>query len=230
MTHEKSNKRAILGVILVLIGAFLVIDNFNFFPYAIRNIFFSWEMILIVLGAILLASRENKTTGVVLILIGGFFLIPDVLHIPYEFRRIFWPMIFIFIGLAILFRRGGHRSVHTSGNQDYIDELSVFGGSERLITSKDFKGGRVTYIFGGSTINLTQSELSKGENIIDVFTMFGGGKFIVPRDWDVKVEVTSVFGGFSDKRLPDPHIVYDPGKQLVIKGFVIFGGGELQSY
>ncbi|MCK4701683.1 MAG: hypothetical protein KAT38_15160, partial [Bacteroidales bacterium] len=153
MTHEKSNKRAILGVILVLVGAFLVIDNFNFFPYAIRNIFFSWEMILIVLGAILLASKENKTTGVILILIGGFFLIPDVLHIPYEFKRIFWPMIFIFIGLAILFRRGGYRNMHTSGNQDYIDELSIFGGNERLITSKDFKGGKVTYIFGGSTIN-----------------------------------------------------------------------------
>ncbi len=114
MTNEKSNKRAILGVILVLIGAFLVIDNFDFFPYAIRDIFFSWEMILIVLGAILLASRENKTTGVVLILIGGFFLIPDVLHIPHDFGRIFWPMIFIFIGLAILFRRGGHRSRHIS--------------------------------------------------------------------------------------------------------------------
>ncbi len=230
MTNEKSNKRAILGVILVLIGAFLVIDNFNFFPYAIRDIFFSWEMILIVLGAILLASRENKTTGVVLMIVGGFFLIPDVLHIPHDFRRIFWPMIFILIGLAILFRRGGHRTRHISDSQDYIDELCIFGGSERLITSKDFKGGKVTYIFGGSTINLTQSELAKGENLIDVFTMFGGGKFIVPRDWDVKVEVTSIFGGFSDKRLTDPRIVYDPGKQLVIKGFVIFGGGEIHSF
>ena len=142
----------------------------------------------------------------------------------------FWPMIFIIIGLAILFRRGGHRNVQISDNQNYIDELSVFGGSERLITSKEFRGGKVTYIFGGSTINLTQSELAKGRNIIDVFTMFGGGKFIVPRDWDVKVEVTSVFGGFSDKRLTDPNVIYDPAKQLVIKGFVIFGGGEIQSF
>lgn len=230
MTHEKSNKRAILGVILVLIGAFLVIDNLNFLPYTIRNIFFSWEMILIVLGVILLTSRENKTTGIVLIIIGGFFLIPDVLHIPFEFRRIFWPMIFILVGLAILFRRGGHRNNYSAGDQDYIDELSIFGGSERMITSKNFKGGKVTYIFGGSTINLSQAELSKGENLLDVFTIFGGGKFIVPRDWDIKVDVTSVFGGFSDKRLTDPNIVYDPGKQLIIKGIVIFGGGEVHNY
>lgn len=228
MTNERSNKRAILGLILVLIGAFLVIDNFNFFPHAIRHIFFSWEMILIVLGVILLATKENKTTGLILVLIGGFFIIPDIFYVPFELRRLFWPAIFILVGLAILFRRSQHNK--DLEGRDYIDELSIFGGSDKLITSKDFKGGKVTYIFGGSTINLTQSELSKGRSVIDVLAMFGGGKFIVPKDWDVKIEITSIFGGFSDKRLTDPNLVYDPGKQLVLKGFVIFGGGEVKSY
>jgi hypothetical protein len=56
--------------------------------------------------------------------------------------------------------------------------------------------------------------------------IFGGSKFIVPEDWDVKMEVTTVFGGFSDKRHRSI-VVPDASRKLVIRGEAIFGGGEL---
>jgi len=112
---------------------------------------------------------------------------------------------------------------------DYLDEVNVFGGSERKIYSKSFRGGKVTSIFGGSTYDLLNCELGDGKNMIDVVNIFGGSKLIIPANWKVHVEVVSIFGGFVDKRR-GPAISFDENsKELYITGVAIFGGGEINS-
>ena len=191
---------------------------------------FSWEMILIVLGVIFISTRENKTTGWILLIIGLMFLIPDVVHVPYAVRRLFWPSILIVIGLLIILRSTGVRRHHEKSNSaDYIDDIAILGGGDKVITSENFKGGKVTAIFGGSKIDLTKAVLAPGHNVIDVFCMFGGTTLIVPENWNVKVDVVSVLGGFSDKRHMKSGTAMDIGKEIVIKGFVMFGGGEIKN-
>lgn len=58
--------------------------------------------------------------------------------------------------------------------------------------------------------------------------MFGGYTIIVPQDWNIIIDIVPVFGGFSDKRIKDPNRVYEDDKILIIKGFVLFGGGEVK--
>jgi len=108
--------------------------------------------------------------------------------------------------------------------------MSIFGGGDRVISSRNFKGGRLTAIFGGSKYNMMNAQLAKGRNMIDIFTIFGGCKFIIPPDWEVKIEVSAIFGGFSDKRLIPRDIPRDPSRELIIKGVAIFGGGDIVSY
>ena len=60
--------------------------------------------------------------------------------------------------------------------------------------------------------------------------MFGGSTFIVPENWNVRVEVTSIFGGFADKRSLAADTVIDNSRTLVIKGIIFFGGGEVKSF
>jgi len=98
-----------------------------------------------------------------------------------------------------------------------------------IITTNNFRGGKITALFGGSKIDLTKAQLAPGKNILDVFCMFGGSTLIVPENWNMKIEVTSVLGGFSDKRHIRQDTVKDVGKELIIRGFVMFGGGELKS-
>ena len=59
--------------------------------------------------------------------------------------------------------------------------------------------------------------------------MFGGTKLIVPDDWQVKSDVLSLFGGFSDKRHIRPDEVKE-NKILLLKGVVMFGGVEVKSF
>jgi len=51
----------------------------------------------------------------------------------------------------------------------------------------------------------------------------------VPEDWEIKIEVTSVFGGFSDKRVRSI-VEKDREKVLIISGINVFGGGEIVNY
>ena len=113
-------------------------------------------------------------------------------------------------------------------DNDYLDELAIFGGGDKIITSDNFRGGRVTTIFGGSDIVLLHSQLAPGVNEIEVFSMFGGWTLRVPPNWQVKSEVVAIFGAVSDKRYIPDSVVKDNTRQLIIKGFVMFGGGEIK--
>jgi len=188
-------------------------------------------MILIVLGIIFISTRDNKLSGWILLTIGLVFLIPDILYIPYPVRRLFWPVLLIVIGLLIIFRSTGvaKTSNAEAAKTDYIDDFAILGGGDRIITSENFKGGKVTALFGGSKIDLTKAKLAPGQNVIDVFCMFGGSTLIVPENWNIKVEVVSILGGFSDKRTVRTETTMDVGKEIVIRGVVMFGGGEIKN-
>jgi predicted membrane protein len=77
---------------------------------------------------------------------------------------------------------------------EYIEVNSVFGSVNKLILSKNFKGGEINAFMGGAEINLMQADI-KGPIQLEINTVFGGAKLFVPGSWHVKNEITAVFGG-----------------------------------
>jgi predicted membrane protein len=230
MDEPRNNKRAIVGIVLICIGLLLIAVNFNWLPWNLRGTLFSWQGLLILIGFFMLLARENRIAGFILIGLGTFFLIPHVLNLPFNWHMLFWPTVLVAIGLVLITRRWGSSRIPVGEGIDFIDDNSIFGGGDKVITSKNFRGGKLTAIFGGSKIDLRTATLAKGRNVLDVFFIFGGSKLIIPTNWDIKIEVSSIFGGFSDKRHPRPDEVRDPSRELVIKGVTIFGGGDIQGY
>ena len=230
--HLQSN-RPIVGVILVLVGIFLVLKNTGFFPGFIDHIIFSWPMLLITIGIVItIGSSGGKTSGIILMAVGAFFLIPHIFRETFDVN-LFWPAVFIIIGLVFIFsRRKVWNSVSTASQtgDDYIDYVHVFSGGERQIVSDNFRGGKVTAVFGGSEIDMTKAKLAPGVSELEIACVFGGTTIIVPDDWNVRVEVVPVLGGFGDSRKLNPGRTIDQTRQLVIKGAVVFGGGEIKSY
>jgi predicted membrane protein len=229
--HLQSN-RAIIGVVLVLIGLFLVMRNTGIFPDFIERIIFSWPMLLVTIGLVItIGSSGAKTSGVIVMAVGGFFLIPHIFRETFDVNM-FWPSIFIIIGIIFIFsKRKGWNSISTSSQvgDDYIDYVHVFSGGERQIVSDNFSGGRVSAVFGGSEIDLTKAKLAPGVSYLEIACVFGGTTIIVPDDWSIKIEVVPVLGGFGDSRKLNPGRIIDTTRQLVIKGAVVFGGGEVKS-
>ena len=230
--HGTSNKVTI-GVILVLAGLFLILRNTGIFPDFIDNVVFSWQMLLVVIGVVMTLSSSEKTAGIIVMAVGGFFMIPLLFRETFHMYNMFWPAIFIIVGIIFIFsrRRGwaGGASKGITGD-DYIDYVNIFSGGDRQIVSQNFRGGKITAVFGGTELDLTKSKLSPGRNEIEIACVFGGATIIVPDTWFVTIEVTPVLGGFSDSRKLSPGRTVDSTSQLVIKGAVVFGGGEVKSY
>jgi predicted membrane protein len=231
--HHLTNNRVIIGVVLVLAGLFLVIRNTGFFPDFIDHVIFSWPMLLVTIGLIMTLGASEKTGGIIVMAVGGFFMIPLLFRETFHMYDMFWPSIFIIVGIIfIVTKRKGWHAGSTAGisGEDYVDFVNVFSGGERQITSQNFRGGRVSEVFGGTEINLTKAKLAPGRNELEIACVFGGATIIVPEDWYVTIEVTPVLGGFSDTRKISPGRIVDSSSQLVIKGAVVFGGGEVKSY
>lgn len=224
------NRNAIVGLIFILIGTVFLLDNLDIISWHYRRYIFQWENILIIVGAILILNKENAKTGGILMGIGVLLNLDEWFNLDISIFDL-WPLVFVVAGIAIVNRNKetkDDRYDPNTGNLDAnkINDTAIFGGGDKVINSSSFKGGSLTAIFGGSTIDLTQAKLADGRNEIDVFYMFGGSKIRVPQDWNVQVSVTGIFGGMSDKRkLIDPQA--DGNKELIIRGTAIFGGAEV---
>lgn len=231
MTQQNQNSKTnnlIIGGGLVFIGLVILFSRMNLLP-DFPHWVVSWKTFLIALGLIFVLLKNKLGAGLIMISVGVFFLLPDIFYLP-NFKRNFWPLILVAVGIAIMFKHFFNAEPRTieSDSMDYINDLAMFGGGEKSITSKNFKGGKVSAVFGGSELDFHGCELATGTNIIDIFAIFGGTNLKVPANWNVKTDVTAIFGGFSDKRRTYPDEI-DESKTLVIKGFVLFGGGELSN-
>ncbi|OFY77386.1 MAG: hypothetical protein A2V46_03480 [Bacteroidetes bacterium RBG_19FT_COMBO_42_7] len=228
-----TNNRVVIGAVLVLAGLALVIRNTGFFPDFIDHVIFSWPMLLVAVGLVMTLGATEKTAGIIIMAVGGFFMIPLIFRETFHMYNMFWPSIFIIIGIIfIVTKRRGWGSVSSKGmaTDDFIDYAVIFSGSERQVISQNFKGGKIASVFGGIDLDLTRAKLAPGRNVLEIAAVFGGVGIIVPDDMFVTIEVTPVLGGFSDSRRLFPGTTTDRTSQLVIKGAVVFGGGEIKSH
>lgn len=246
MERRKSDKRLYFGVILIALGVILILERLNLIPESVADILISWQMLLVGIGVLSLIGG-NRTAGTILIVIGGTFLIPELITVPHELRRIYFPLILVGIGVAILLRQRDQQKIQ--GNYDPIinapeekrnatydsfntfDDFVIFGGREIFVNAQNLAGGKATSIFGGIEFDLRKAGLQPGGAVIDCVSVFGGCGFKIPMDWNVRNEVTTIFGAFTDKRgdtYNDRY--YDPSKTIVIKGVSIFGGIEVKHF
>jgi predicted membrane protein len=191
---------------------------------------------MLVIGLFVLINTEKKFLGGVLTGIGGLFLVERIFpEVDYN-GGIVIPLFLIILGAYIIFKKRridtdtGQQFETSKINKDKIDDVSIFGGGNKIISSNNFQGGNITAIFGGSEINLMNCQLAEGDNVLDVLCVFGGTTIIVPKEWNVVLNVTSILGGFSNKAIRNPSVVIDQSRTLHVKGLAMFGGGEIKTY
>jgi predicted membrane protein len=244
-SKHRQMKKIIFGLILISAGVLLILFNAGMIDPMYRHIIFSWPMILISIGIMNLFSKESVFSGIVLLLVGGFFLLPHFLLLPGNFTHNFWPGLLVIVGIMIILRRtifrshyqhkfehhfGKHSTSEMTNESGFIVINNIFSGGKHKVPPTEFKGGKISNIFGGTELDLTQASLAPGVNVLEVSCIFGGANIIVPSDWVVKLQMNSILGGFSDKRpnIKNPEVV--SARELVIKGSTIFGGGDVKCY
>lgn len=118
-TKQKGNSGQTLAIILIVIGAMWILGkigislslhsvisdivfSFRNILHAIPSFIFSWPMILIIVGLILMAG--NRNSGVALIIIGGILLLPKIFFSPGITISLLIPAILVGVGVSMILK------------------------------------------------------------------------------------------------------------------------------
>jgi len=222
---KRSRGRIWVGVSLIFFGFLLFLDKTQIIYFNLPFEIFSWGGIVLIIGLAVFFSSKNRILGILLSIVGIIFLFPS-----------FWPLPIIALGIYLIFHKNRVIVKQTEGSQDEfleedpyrIETMAIFGGGHRSYQITDFKGGRATAIFGGSEIDLRNCKISESGAEMEIISIFGGITFLVPNNWNVIVDVVSIFGGFHNSIIKSPVIEINSKKTIIIKGVTIFGGGDVK--
>ncbi|HEY1046652.1 MAG TPA: DUF5668 domain-containing protein [Bacteroidia bacterium] len=244
------NGKRFAGLVLIAVGIIFIMKKSGFY---VPEWILAWPMIVIAVGLYIGFKHNFKNPAWwIVTLVGGLFM-ADYMIPEITFGKFMWPVAIIALGLLMLFGKGKrkrHRdhwkheyyrrqfekpletdATEKTGNfssEDYIDSVSIFGGIQKNILSKNFKGGSVVNIFSGAEINLSQAEFT-GQITLELENIMGGTSIIVPADWEIHTEVVNIIGAVEDRR-PQNNQTGSSNKKMILKGTTVFGGIEIKSY
>ena len=167
--------------------------------------------------------------GIILTVIGVSFIVEDMLSIDIPVGRILLGVLVIYFGFKLIFTSSGisfHKKVNSSvailGNSDFryppnmedqnelkeddddedIEEAEA--GSDTEAKDEDsFKKAKYQVIFGSSSLDLKNVNLSEGNVKMKIDCVFGEMKVYVPKDMPIVISSKSVF---AETKLPGKNL------------------------
>jgi predicted membrane protein len=241
--EKRKRGRIVGGFIFLLAGALFLLREVGF---AIPHLILSWQMLFITIGIYTgIKNKFRNFSWIFFLAVGSLFMLQSI-YPSFAIAKYFWPSLIMIIGLRMIFKphhkfnnkfkHQWHRSKHwqTSGEQynkkknsdEYLEVNAVLGSVKKNIISKNFSGGEINCVMAGCEVNLTNADFIDSTEL-EVNIVMGGTRLIIPSHWIVKSELTAVMGGVDDKR----NIIADAdNKVLIIKGAVVMGGIEINSF
>ncbi len=194
---------------------FLIIPAvFMIIAYGLRF----WNVLLLSVGTLLLLKEQNIITRdmVVPIIIAGLVIILGIRIVVGNRFQTVKPV----SGFSTV------PPVHP-GQPDYSTNPEyniVFGNIKVKNMCPSLTGAKISSVFGYAEIDLSEIGVS-GDILIESSTAFGGVRIYAPRNYRLKVESSSVFGGCDNKAA----VPTDMSLPLVtIKASTVFGETEIR--
>lgn len=223
--------QVVLGFLVIAMGLLFLLDNLGILD--MHRAFSFWPTLFIVVGTVKLcdtATPGGRLVGAVLLGIGLLLTLDRMDIIEFSWRAV-WPLALIGLGALMLVKAARGRRMVAGGSKDaiaddIIDSTAIMGGFERRVNSQAFRGGEITAVMGGCSLDMRSCAIQPGgEAVINVFAFWGGVTIKCPSDWTVILQGTPILGGFEDKTIQPPA----GAKRLVIRGYAIMGGVEVRN-
>jgi predicted membrane protein len=222
----------VLGLLVIFFGLLFLLDNLNILDLH-RAVSF-WPMVFIIAGTVKLCdtqTRGGQLMGAGLAGLGVLMILDRMDIIDFNIRTL-WPLFLIGAGGLVLYkafearRAGPAVSLDKDGGpgSDVVDIAAILGGFERRVSTQNFRGGEITAVMGGCSLDMRTASI-QGEAVINVFAFWGGVTIKCPPDWTVVLQGTPIMGGFEEKTATPP----DGSKRLVIRGYAVMGGVEVRN-
>lgn len=210
----------VLGALVILVGIVLLLDTTG--VYDTRPLFDYIPALFVLLGlyALWRGGVRNFFGPLIVIILASGWQLAALDIVEWDELWDLWPVFLIFFGLSLVLSHWRRTPGETKA--DHISSFAIFGGNEQRSNSSTFTGADLTALFGGAELDLREASVADPPARITAIAMFGGVEVIVPRDWNVQLEVLPILGGATDERprRPEEHETVD----LVVSGFAAFGG------
>lgn len=232
-------QRIFFGVVLLAVAVLIFANGVFGLNLHVEDFRGWWTLFIIIPGISGIIADGPKFWNILLSIIGISLLVHEQAWLKSSMSdSIFWSGIIIIFALWLIigaFRPRGnhiknHINKHISGrfsnqdSNDYPEYAAVFSSYETKNTSKTFRGGKASAVFGGLVIDLSDIELFSDANL-EVNAVFGGVELILPKDLPVKITATPVFGGVENSATNTSKA---EGKYtLYIKASAVFGGIQI---
>lgn len=212
--------RIFAGILIILVGILFLFGIFSTY----------WPLILIYVGVWHLITRNFRDWGfgLIVIAVGIFFMLVNWGVWTSRVWRYLWPLLIIAIGLWLILRprmktsRGKFPEIKDKD----LDSFTFFSGIKHRVESQEFRGGKATALFGGLELDFTPAMLAEGKAAVELTALFGGIEIKAPKNWEVVVDSSTIFGGVEDKR--EKVSPSEVKATLYVKATAIFGGIEIK--
>lgn len=109
-----------------------------------------------------------------------------------------------------------------STNEDSFERGAALDDLSIQVLSQRFRGGTLTAVMCGVTVDLRRAVLAPEGATISVQSALSGIDILVPHDWAVSCDVQTAWGGIDSERFPPPESERAP--RLRLTGMVVAGG------
>ncbi|GGN85020.1 MULTISPECIES: LiaF transmembrane domain-containing protein [Haloarcula] len=226
MEYRTPSPQTLVGVLVVLVGAVLLGQTTGLYPSVNLLRFVPSLFVFVGLYALVTSGLRNVTGPLVVVLLAGAWQAVALGYLVWGDVWQFWPLVVVLFGVSLLLGQFRTRARETTAGT--VTGLAVFGGSEQRSASQAFRGADLTAIFGGAELDLRDAAIPEGETAtINATAIFGGVEVVVPREWNVRMDVLPILGAAADERTrsPEEHEAVD----LVVTGLASFGGVSVTS-
>jgi hypothetical protein len=107
-------------------------------------------------------------------------------------------------------------------SDDSFEHGATLDGLRLRVLSKQFRGGRLTAVLSGVTLDLREAELSPEGATIHVESTLSGIEILAPSGWRVSCDVDSVMSGVDGGHTRTREAATGP--HLRVEGVVVAGG------
>ena len=227
----KNLSRVLWGIVLIFIG---VIWGLNRTGVADINFFFDgwWTLFIIVPSAISFFEKgNNKISSLIFLIIGVLLLLAAQGLFEFEILwEILLPAIVVIIGLSLIFGNKIKADVKEKINNADFSNVEVitatFGEQNINKSGEKFEKANLDAVFGAIKLDLRDADL-KSETYIKASAIFAGITILVPKDVEVKIKSTPIFGGVTSESM-DEKANKNAKKTVYVDGFALFGGIEIK--
>lgn len=208
------------GIVFIAVAIIFALYFLNIWTFPLFEGW--WTLFIIVPSLIALTKKEGRAGGLFGLILGVLLLLSsnDIIDFS-SIWKIIIVVILLVIGLKLIFSRGNMPELA----EDNKDVTAIFSESNVYYNeNQEFNDCNSKAIFGSVGIDLRDAKISS-DGKINAVSIFGGTDIHVPRNVNLEVDSTGIFGGVknytSNKESDNEFTIY-------INAIAIFGGVDIK--